>query len=982
MKGDFTRDTFDPTKHYQQVLMQQGRAQLDADWNEQAELTERRDETIAADVIGNCGGPADGAAFGVSADSSLGEGNFLLSAGHYYVDGILCENESSVAYLAQPDRFDLAALAKSKSYLLYLDVWQRHITAVEDAKIREQALGGPDTATRGKTVWQVRALELSAVDSDNPCGSGDDDFVEIVDPGTARLTADTTHEPVQTDPCVIPPSAGYFGLENQLYRVEIHEPGTASVATWKWSRENGSVITPIEKIDGKKVTVSSLGPDANLGFVQEAWVEILDDALELEGMPGQLVQIDQVDQATRIITLKSDATPLAGGILPERHPKLRRWEGLGAVKGATKSPLENGVVITFDPNGDYRTGHYWQIPARTATAQSASGDIEWPRELDASGQPQKDKPLPQPPRGITHHFCRLGVVTVDANGVVSSTDCRCLWPQLAGPRLAYVSGDGQETMPDLTTPAVRPRLAQPLVVGAFNGQCSDGAVKLRFKCKVGNGLLSLGQLDVLGPAVPPAGATDEVVLPSPNGLVVIHWWLENSPNFPAQQVEVTLFDDAKPSKPLVAPPLRLNANLSIASEVAYDPKQCGSLKDQKTVQKALDQLSALASLYEVSGNGQTIGENETLNPLVVIAANKCGAIAGMKVEFKLISAEGSITPKNGGTTDAAGLASCDWTLGPSFNMQEVEATLEADETHSTVPPAKVRFTAQRRATEGVHPGIHVTDVVLGANGQSLPNDSTVVFDQLEKGGIQIVCDEDVAQETISDKPTCFVTLELPFPVTDADRDFWKPEGLPLMGFQPLILFADANSDNNVIYWIPRNLGWMPKLFVVMKKFKLGDRVLARLTLKGNFIWAAKDPKLFLDGEAFGAPAGKTPTNLLLASGDGQRGGDFEMWFWLVEPTKQKEKEKEKEKEKDKEIKEKDLIDKVKDTDVKVTDVKVTDVKGAEAKAADVPHGAGRRVAAPKKAPRKQASKKKATGRAFIQPDERPKTGPSRSRKPK
>ena len=30
MKGDFTRNTFDPTKHYSQVLMQQGRVQLDS----------------------------------------------------------------------------------------------------------------------------------------------------------------------------------------------------------------------------------------------------------------------------------------------------------------------------------------------------------------------------------------------------------------------------------------------------------------------------------------------------------------------------------------------------------------------------------------------------------------------------------------------------------------------------------------------------------------------------------------------------------------------------------------------------------------------------------------------------------------------------------------------------------------------------------------------------------------------------------------
>ena len=35
MKGDFSRLTFDPTKHFSGVRMQQGRVQLDADWNEQ-----------------------------------------------------------------------------------------------------------------------------------------------------------------------------------------------------------------------------------------------------------------------------------------------------------------------------------------------------------------------------------------------------------------------------------------------------------------------------------------------------------------------------------------------------------------------------------------------------------------------------------------------------------------------------------------------------------------------------------------------------------------------------------------------------------------------------------------------------------------------------------------------------------------------------------------------------------------------------------
>jgi hypothetical protein len=48
-------------------------------------------------------------------------------------------------------------------YLAYLDVWERGITAVEDPQIREAALGGPDTTTRIKTVWQVKIERVSAL---------------------------------------------------------------------------------------------------------------------------------------------------------------------------------------------------------------------------------------------------------------------------------------------------------------------------------------------------------------------------------------------------------------------------------------------------------------------------------------------------------------------------------------------------------------------------------------------------------------------------------------------------------------------------------------------------------------------------------------------------------------------------------------------------------------------------------------------------
>ena len=63
MKGDFTRSTFTPDKHYSGVLMQQGRVQLDADWNEQIDITAHRVETEAGDVIGACGAPMYAAGF-------------------------------------------------------------------------------------------------------------------------------------------------------------------------------------------------------------------------------------------------------------------------------------------------------------------------------------------------------------------------------------------------------------------------------------------------------------------------------------------------------------------------------------------------------------------------------------------------------------------------------------------------------------------------------------------------------------------------------------------------------------------------------------------------------------------------------------------------------------------------------------------------------------------------------------------------------
>jgi len=474
MKGDFSRDTFDAKKHYARVLMQQGRVQTDADWNEQAAIDEHRETITALDVIGACGAPIHDAGFAIATDGKT----LTIGKGRFYVDGILVENDADVAFDAQPDLpnspdlLELLKNADKANGIVYLNVWERHITALDDPLIREVALGGPDTTTRVKIVWQVRVLPVKtkAQDSDNcadlratqnnlretlkkleeagasaariaaiqkkldqvekqlaeecagvSCASEFPEWNKLTVPRNPLMNARTVPPSDDDNPCLLPPSAGYQRLENQLYRVEIHQGGNFKTGdknvTFKASRDNGTVVTLIEKMNGQEITVRDVGPDDVLGFANGQWVEVSDDALELNGASGELIQIEEVNAATRVIKLASapalvyDAT---------RHPKLRRWDTKDAVAISSDwIELEGGIQIQFG-EGAYKTGDYWLIPARTAT-----GEIEWPPfEIPNTA------PVAQPPRGIAHHYCRLALVQFQRDRFEVIADCRKLFPPL------------------------------------------------------------------------------------------------------------------------------------------------------------------------------------------------------------------------------------------------------------------------------------------------------------------------------------------------------------------------------------------------------------------------------------------------------------------------------------------------------------------------------------------------------------------------
>ncbi len=158
MKGDFSRFTFRPGKRYTSVRLQQGRVTLDSDWNEQAAIREDLERVRFEDIVGTSAVPC-GEGFSVRH-----RGNGLtLSAGRIYAGGLACELDEPTP-LEQLLRNPLTPAA-GRTDFLYLDAWERHLTAVDDPELLEPALGGADTTTRLEVAWRIGVVEGVGISS-------------------------------------------------------------------------------------------------------------------------------------------------------------------------------------------------------------------------------------------------------------------------------------------------------------------------------------------------------------------------------------------------------------------------------------------------------------------------------------------------------------------------------------------------------------------------------------------------------------------------------------------------------------------------------------------------------------------------------------------------------------------------------------------------------------------------------------------------
>ena len=375
------------------------------------------------------------------------ENNFVISgaeplsgeSGRLYVDGELYEKEEAETYLNQKDclyvpPIESPSQGSKRTDLVYVDVWQRHVTSAEDPELREVAVG-VDTCNRMKALAQVKVREgETSLDPDlEPTGGG-------------RLS--TVVEFMKAEKlCEITPGVEYTGLENRLYRVEIHTSGKVGGAAYKWSRNNASIVSQIiENVN--KDTTSVKVKDVKFFKIGDI-IEITDDRVEFADRQyinnessikpwGELRRITSIDRNKNELawanTSEASDNPLsmAGGLdynyaaegVETTHPRVIKWDG--ANKTSNEETLEDGIKIRFS-GSEMLPGDYWTFTARENTRAVERLDNE-------------------PPQGVVHHYYPLAIIEWDENGeIISIEDKRTKFEPLCGLTAADLAFDNANT---------------------------------------------------------------------------------------------------------------------------------------------------------------------------------------------------------------------------------------------------------------------------------------------------------------------------------------------------------------------------------------------------------------------------------------------------------------------------------------------------------------------------------------------------------
>ena len=389
MKGDFSNFRYKPKANYISVLKQQGRLDLDSDWNEQAEILDQRLRGVVRDILGDMAVPLasndltrnNSGALKID-DFSSGPGgvlDFSIGRGIAYIGGYPFVLENDATFRAQPDYPEPEIYGSGDDILVYIELWTKTVNYIDDETIREPALGGPDTCLRKKAVGQIKAVFVSNIATpENAC-----EYIrQIDDRDSIQFTLKIEQSAHQ-----IPISFGEVDMDGGLipgnlhFRIELHRGPAFDGGVndgFKWSDENAATVMRILKMPSEYSVVIEETEVITGEFLKEGdWVEISNEITELHRQGGQMARVERLEQdvSGSIVTLDTAIHPLlkrfkAGeksGQKLELSPRLRRWSGYNSPMAMkTVFDLGRGIKAIFHAGKDYLfcPGDFWTFAIR------------------------------------------------------------------------------------------------------------------------------------------------------------------------------------------------------------------------------------------------------------------------------------------------------------------------------------------------------------------------------------------------------------------------------------------------------------------------------------------------------------------------------------------------------------------------------------------------------------------------------------------
>jgi hypothetical protein len=451
---DISRSATDYKKRYAGVRIQQGRVTLDDDWNENGCLLAEEQRRELVDVVGPAGSADKGFAISSPRTDALGKLTFDIAPGTFYLAGLRLESLGHT-YALQPDWVDQPPGSRAKPaagtrLFAWLEAWQQPVEGTEDDEILEKGLGGPDTATRVRTMWRVHASPTAAAD----CAAA---WADLVDgwAGAAHLGTMVGAERVpnakvqigfenfgnKDDLCSPLVVKGYLGAENQTIRLQITTDRKLS-----WGFDNAAPLYRIEvATDRKTLTFRNLPRDqAHWPIAQQVveilpWSAVLPNGEKLAELTGHLTTVHTSYDPDRHEIVLEDAIPASFDDWQQREGAkaelgdwtsidekqkqrvyyfLRVWDrdddlsppaAIGVAEGTVVKLGHTGLNATF--HGDqFVPGDHWVIAARPDTP-----DQILPWEITKA---------PRAPQGVRRFYAPLGTIDWPAVGNPTAHDCR------------------------------------------------------------------------------------------------------------------------------------------------------------------------------------------------------------------------------------------------------------------------------------------------------------------------------------------------------------------------------------------------------------------------------------------------------------------------------------------------------------------------------------------------------------------------------